>query len=92
MSTEAFRTFHGISVPEPFRWLENAADPRVHAWAEEQDARTEEFLAGCTERARCRAFLTANHPPLDPVWSCLRGAERFHLARKPGRSRMFAIL
>lgn len=83
MSTEAFRSFHGVVVPEPYRWLENTADARVQAWAHEQDARAEEFLAACAERERCRAFLAANHPSLDPLWSCVRGTRRYHLVRNP---------
>ena len=60
MTADAFRTFHGSVVPEPFRWLEDATDPRVHAWAADQDRRTDEFLGGCDARARCREFLAAS--------------------------------
>ena len=77
------RSFHGIAVPEPFRWLENAADERVHAWVRDQAMRAEEFLGRCDEGERCRSFLAASHPALDPVWSCVRGRRRFHLARQP---------
>jgi prolyl oligopeptidase len=86
VKSQAFRTFHGTVVAEPFRWLEDSADPSVQAWAEEQQRRTEEFLSGCAERDRCREFLAVSHPSLDPVWICVRGSLRFRLARRPGLS------
>ena len=30
--TADYREFHGIRVPDPFRWLEQADDARVQAW------------------------------------------------------------
>jgi uncharacterized protein len=80
----ASRTFHGTVVPEPFRWLEDSADAGVQAWAQDQVRRTEAFLSLCSERARCRAFLDANHPSLDPLWSEVRGGQRFRMTRRPG--------
>jgi prolyl oligopeptidase len=37
-------TYHGVSVTDPYRWLENTADPAVHAWSLAQDARTRAWL------------------------------------------------
>ena len=71
-------------VAEPFRWLEDPADPGVEAWTEDQQRRTEEFLSRCAERSRCREFLAASHPALEPVWICVRGSQRFRLVRRPG--------
>ena len=31
-------TLHGHAVPDPYRWLEDAADPRTEAWSKTQDA------------------------------------------------------
>jgi putative CocE/NonD family hydrolase len=84
MTSEAFRTFHGIVVPEPFRWLEDSGDAHVQAWARDQDRRAEEFLERCGERARCRAFLTASHPSLDPVWNSFKGRRRFRMILREG--------
>ena len=33
-------TYFGVKVTDPYRWLENTNDPRVHAWSVAQDART----------------------------------------------------
>ena len=37
-------TYHGVSVADPFRWLENADDPKVHEWTLAQDERTRRYL------------------------------------------------
>jgi prolyl oligopeptidase len=37
---------HNVTVTDPYRWLENTADPKVHAWSAAQDARTRKYLAG----------------------------------------------
>ncbi len=30
--------YHGLDVPDPFRWLEDHQSPRTRAWIEEQSA------------------------------------------------------
>jgi prolyl oligopeptidase len=47
----AVDTYYGISVSDPYRWLENADDPRVHAWSLAQDARTRGYLDALAIRA-----------------------------------------
>jgi len=37
-------TVAGKKVPDPYKWLENAADPRVGAWSDAQNARTRAYL------------------------------------------------
>ncbi len=73
-------------VAEPYRWLEDPDDPAVQAWIQDQQRRTEKFLGRCAERDRCREFLAASHPSLDPVWNCVRGSRLFRLVRRPGLS------
>jgi prolyl oligopeptidase len=36
--------FHGTSVPDPYRWLENVEDPDVVAWVEAQNERAHAHL------------------------------------------------
>jgi prolyl oligopeptidase len=43
-------TYHGIKVDDPYRWLENAADPKVHDWSLAQDARARQYLNGLPQR------------------------------------------
>src|SRR5688572_22204600 len=81
--TAPYREFHGIRVPDPFRWLEDAADPRVQAWVQAQQARTDAFLRDCSELARCREFMARSHVLPDPDWRCVRGTRSFRLVRRP---------
>lgn len=37
-------TYGDITVTDPYRWLENQADPKVHQWSLAQDARTRHYL------------------------------------------------
>lgn len=42
---KASSTLHGVTVPDPYRWLENADSPKVQAWIRAQNAHTEAVLA-----------------------------------------------
>jgi prolyl oligopeptidase len=44
-------TYHGVQVSDPYRWLEDAHSPRVHAWSAAQDARTRRYLDALPQRA-----------------------------------------
>jgi prolyl oligopeptidase len=43
--------YHTVTVTDPYRWLENTADPKVHAWSAAQDARTRKYLDALPQRA-----------------------------------------
>lgn len=68
---DLIETLHGVPVPDPYRWLEDADDPSVQAWAEEQQALTEAALDALPSRARFRSVLDAEvaRPRAGmPVW------------------------
>jgi prolyl oligopeptidase len=76
---------HGRSVADPYRWLEDAADPRTEAWAQEQDALTTEVLGSLPLReefaARLEELVHAGAVGV-PVW---RGERAFSTRRDPGQ-------
>lgn len=48
----------GTKVADPWRWLENAADPKVQAWSDAQNARTRTYLDALPDRETIKAKLT----------------------------------
>jgi prolyl oligopeptidase len=76
---------HGHRVADPYRWLEDGADPRTRAWSEAQDALAGERLAALPMRAQFAARLEelvhAGAVGV-PVW---RGGRAFSTRRDPGQ-------
>jgi prolyl oligopeptidase len=50
--------FHGVTVPDPYRWLEDEASAETRAWIEAQNALTSRYLSGIAGREAIRARLT----------------------------------
>ncbi|GAB3348611.1 prolyl oligopeptidase family serine peptidase [Modestobacter lapidis] len=76
---------HGNAVADPYRWLEDAADPRTVEWAAGQDAVAGELLAALPGRASFAERLTrlvhAGAVGV-PVW---RAGRAFSTRRDPGQ-------
>lgn len=76
---------HGHAVADPYRWLEDDADPRTVAWSEAQDALAADALGSLPLRpafaARLEELVHAGAVGL-PVW---RGARAFSTRRDPGQ-------
>jgi prolyl oligopeptidase len=75
---------HGQHVPDPYRWLEDPADPGTREWARQQDALTAGYLSNLPGRERLRtrlaALLSAGSVGV-PVW---RGERAFFTRREAG--------
>ena len=56
--TNVVDTYHGVSVSDPYRWLEDENSPGTHAWIEAQNAITFRFLESLPEREPLRRRLT----------------------------------
>src|ERR1700733_12591176 len=52
-------TIHGISVADPYRWLEDQKSPETRAWIEAQDRCTDAVLDSFPGRAHITKRLTA---------------------------------
>jgi prolyl oligopeptidase len=80
-------TIHGVQVHDPYRWLENADDPGLAAWVEQQNALTRDHLdrfAG--ERQQLRRELEGLYEA--SVMSSPRrfGERYFYRKRDPGQN------
>src|SRR5476649_882032 len=51
-------TYHGVSVVDPYRWLENWDDPAVRSWSDAQNAHAHEFLDRLPNVAALRGRVT----------------------------------
>ena len=50
-TVELVETIHGVHVRDPYRWLEDAADPAVREWVDAQNAHTRSVLDPLPGRA-----------------------------------------
>lgn len=86
-------TYFGVTVGDPYRWLEDGEAPETRAFTAEENARTDAYLAGVPEKddlgARISALLmlgvtSAPARRIDP-----QGIRRyFHLKRTGAQSQM----
>ena len=67
-------TFHGTRVADPYRWLENGADPAVREWTASQSRRTRAYLDGLPVRARLRPRLESYISESSPRYYSLAAA------------------
>ncbi|PYE53604.1 prolyl oligopeptidase family serine peptidase [Deinococcus yavapaiensis] len=69
--------YHGTTIPDPYRPLENPNSAETKAWVEAQNRLTFAYLAGIPERDRLRERLTAlwNYPRNGVPWR--RGGKLF---------------
>jgi prolyl oligopeptidase len=73
--------YHGVTVVDPYRWLENGSDPKVHEWSVEQDNRTRAYLDGLAVRKPIYDRLFKLNAQTSPSYSGLH----------PAGDRIFAI-
>jgi prolyl oligopeptidase len=50
--------YHGTSIADPYRWLENVDSPATKAWVEAENRLTDSFLATIPQRTAIRNRLT----------------------------------
>ncbi len=76
---------HGRALADPYRWLEDPADPRTQAWSRAQDELARPYLDSLPGRERLTGRLTAllrAGSVRPPVW---RGGRAFVARREPGQ-------
>src|SRR5881397_3607771 len=50
--------YHGVTVEDPYQWLEEDNDPQVKAWSDAQNQRTRQYLDRLPDRAAIEKQLT----------------------------------
>jgi prolyl oligopeptidase len=58
-TVEQVDTYHGTRVADPYRWLEDDNSAETKAWVQAQNAVTEKFFAGVSQRLPTRQLYTA---------------------------------
>jgi prolyl oligopeptidase len=81
-------TYHGVSVVDDYRWLENGDDPKVKEWVAAQNAYTQAYLSKLPQRAGIVDFLRATRQKAQVQYSDLQyaGGRLFALKRDPQKS------
>ncbi|MBI5069818.1 MAG: S9 family peptidase [Deltaproteobacteria bacterium] len=84
---------HGVTVADPYRWLEDGKDPEVQAWGKAQDARTRAWLGSLPYleplRAEVRRVVTAQAARYDHV--ARAGGLWFAAKTQPPRQQPFVV-
>jgi prolyl oligopeptidase len=68
--------YHGVTVEDPFQWLENDDDPQVKTWSDTQSQRTRAHLDKLPDRAAIEKQLTEWYAKTSPSY--------FSLVSRPG--------
>jgi prolyl oligopeptidase len=86
-------TIQGVKVADPYRWLENPADPGVKSWSDAQNVRTRAYLDALPSEARIKAKLTKLITATSPAYSELtaRGTAVFAMYNDPARQQPMLV-
>jgi prolyl oligopeptidase len=88
-------TYHGVQVSDPYRWLEDSADPKVHDWSVAEDKRTRQYLDALPQRDRIYHQLLAQISATSSSYRDLHaaGGQVFALYDEPPKQQpMIAVL
>ena len=68
--------YHGVTVEDPYQWLEEDNDPRVKAWSDGQNQRTRQYLDDLPDRTAVEKQLTE--------WYAKTSPNYYSLVSRPG--------
>ena len=63
--------YQGVTVEDPYQWLENDNDPQVKSWSDAQNQRTRQYLDKLPDRAAIEKQLTEWYSKTSPSYSSL---------------------
>src|ERR1700730_3580655 len=86
--------YDGVTVSDPYRWLEDSADPKVQAWSQAQNASSRLYLDALSSRAGIRAKLAALAQSARPSFShfLARGERIFALLKDPAKQQRILVV
>jgi prolyl oligopeptidase len=76
-------TLHGVPVPDPYRWLEDAGSAETRAWVDAQNALTRSQLDGPARDAFVREL--TGHLDYARTTTLLKRGGRYFFTHNPGR-------
>ncbi len=87
-------TYHGVSVSDDYRWLENWDDPEVKQWSDAENAYARSILDNLPDVAPLRAqitkIMTAKTVSYDSLYHC--GANLFARKHQPPQQQDFIVV
>ncbi len=94
MGAGATDTYHGVTVEDPYRWLEDWDDPAVRAWSEARNERARAQLSALPGRPAIRARLEAllGAETVSYYQLASRGTGLFAMKSQPPRQQPFLVL
>jgi prolyl oligopeptidase len=86
--------YHGVSVADDYRWLENYSDPAVRAWSDAQNQYARKYLDALPVRAALYDGLKRLYSQRSPRYSALqtRPGALFALKNQPPQEQPFLVL
>lgn len=89
----AVDVIQGARVADPYRWLEDPADPKVQAWSDAQNARTRSYLDALPDAEAIKSRLTTLITATSPAYSELeaRGDVVFAMYSDPAKQQPMLV-
>lgn len=86
--------YHGVTVEDDYRWLENWDDPATKAWSAAENARTREYLDHLPARAALKERLAQLIKASSPAYYNLefRGGMLFAMEYRPEKQQPMLVL
>jgi prolyl oligopeptidase len=88
--TDTVDVLHGLSVADPYRWLEDGASEEVKSWAKAQNAFTRAWLDRLPEREALRKRFRELYD-IERVWPPLKRGQRYFWSQKDVGSEKEAV-
>ena len=73
--------YHGVTITDPYRWLEDQNSPETRAWIDAQNGYTQKILSQYTGRAALRAQIE-KVMKIDSIAMPLRRGDRYFYLRR----------